>query len=170
MSRFCLWLETDCSQAHLCPCQCFSGGKSKTDQVTKSPKQNQKQTKKPLEAHCSQANICPCQCFSSGLIKDLPSDTTIKTCQGWFWLNVQCSVHFVGLFPNLFWGRFNVFNLQVFSKTIKSNQKKKPTKFAIDLRSPEEIEQDLKNELDTECWPSILGLQLLKPNFIFGKS
>ena len=42
-------------------------------------------------------------------------------------------------------------NLQVFSKTIKSSQKKKPTKFAIDLRSPEEIEQDLKNELDTEC-------------------
>ena len=42
--------------------------------------------------------------------------------------------------------------LQVFSKTIKSTQKKKPTKFAIDLRTPEEIEQDLKNELDTECW------------------
>ena len=41
--------------------------------------------------------------------------------------------------------------LQVFSKTIKSTQKKKPTKFAIDLRTPEEIEQDLKNELDTEC-------------------
>lgn len=40
---------------------------------------------------------------------------------------------------------------QVFSKTIKSTQKKKPTKFAIDLRTPEEIEQDLKNELDTEC-------------------
>ena len=42
--------------------------------------------------------------------------------------------------------------MQVFSKTIKSSQKKKPTKFAIDLRSPEEIEEDLKNELDTECW------------------
>ena len=40
---------------------------------------------------------------------------------------------------------------QVFSKTIKSSQKKKPTKFAIDLRSPEEMEEDLKNELDTEC-------------------
>ena len=42
-------------------------------------------------------------------------------------------------------------SIQVFSKTIKSSQKKKPTKFEIDLRSPEEMEEDLKNELDTEC-------------------
>jgi len=40
---------------------------------------------------------------------------------------------------------------QVFSQRIKSSQKRKPAKFAIDLRSAEEMEEDLKNELDSEA-------------------
>ena len=96
VSRLCLRLEADCSPAHLCPRQCFSGGFRLF--IGLKPKY--------IRVGFTSVQV---QCF------DLPS------------------------------------NLQVFSKTIKSSQKKKPTKFAIDLRSPEEIEQDLKNELDTEC-------------------
>lgn len=40
---------------------------------------------------------------------------------------------------------------QEFSKTVKNTEKKKPKKFAIDLRTPEEIKEDLQNELDSEA-------------------
>eukprot|EP00090_Calanus_glacialis_P029977 TRINITY_DN4817_c0_g1_i1.p1 TRINITY_DN4817_c0_g1~~TRINITY_DN4817_c0_g1_i1.p1 ORF type:complete len:221 (+),score=67.34 TRINITY_DN4817_c0_g1_i1:77-739(+) len=40
---------------------------------------------------------------------------------------------------------------KIFSKSIKSNQVNQPAKFAIDLRSPEEMEEDIQNELDSEA-------------------
>ena len=42
------------------------------------------------------------------------------------------------------------FLFQIFSKSLKSVPANKP-KFAIDLRSPEELEQEIKNELDSEA-------------------
>ena len=104
VSRLCLRLEADRSQAHLRPRQCISGGIHLFIRLTRVG-------------------------FSSVQSVQFPDPISVQ---------IQC---------------FDLpSNVQVFSKTIKSSQKKKPTKFAIDLRSPEEIEQDLKNELDTECW------------------
>ena len=43
---------------------------------------------------------------------------------------------------------------QIFSKSKKINklnQVNKPEKFAIDLRSPEELEEEIQNELDSEA-------------------
>ena len=40
---------------------------------------------------------------------------------------------------------------QDFSKTVKGNpQKRKPKQFAIDIRTPEQIEEDMQNEVDSE--------------------
>ena len=44
----------------------------------------------------------------------------------------------------------HLHNFQIFSKSLKSIPVNKP-KFAIDLRSPEELQQDFKNELDSEA-------------------
>ena len=43
---------------------------------------------------------------------------------------------------------------QIFSKAKKinkSNRVNKPENFAIDLRSPEELEEEIQNELDSEA-------------------
>ena len=44
---------------------------------------------------------------------------------------------------------------QIFSKSLKAVPAAKPQKFAIDLRSPEELEEEIKNELDSEAWKKI---------------
>jgi len=40
---------------------------------------------------------------------------------------------------------------KIFSKSLKAVPVTKPQKFAIDLRSPEELEEEIKNELDSEA-------------------
>jgi len=40
---------------------------------------------------------------------------------------------------------------QVFSRAVKSSQKRRGSKFAIDLRSPEQLEKEFKNQQDSEA-------------------
>ena len=45
----------------------------------------------------------------------------------------------------------SVILFQIFSKSIISNQVNKSARFAIDLRSPEEMEEEIHNDLDSEA-------------------
>ena len=103
-------------------------------------------TRDKLLADSPSLSPTPFRCFSAATTWQLSSDLNVVFCELQF-----CKPVILILFT---------LALQVFSKTIKSTQKKKPTKFAIDLRTPEEIEQDLKNELDTECWDFVLQSRL----------
>ena len=40
---------------------------------------------------------------------------------------------------------------KIFSKSVKSSQVNQSRKFAIDLRSPEEMEEDINQDLDSEA-------------------
>ena len=81
----------------------------------------------------------PCLCLRLAADR---SETHLRSCGGFQGIGMNCNC----------WTKvFLIFVFQTFSKALKAAPVSRVRKFAIDLRSPEELEEEIKNDLDSEA-------------------